>query len=64
MDDKQIEEILKKSCYIDIYLELLKLYPKGFNIDKIDKRIRDRMNEICEKNYSIQEPIQLRRNNE
>ncbi len=64
MDDKQIEEILKKSCYIDIYLELLKLYPKGFNIDKIDKRIRDRMNELCEKDYSIQEPIQLRKINE
>lgn len=61
MGEEKIEEIMKKTSYIEIYLELLKIYPKGFDIDKIDKRIRDRMDELCEKKYSMQEPIQLRK---
>ena len=40
MTEKQIQDLLKKEYIIDLDKELIKIYPNGFDINKIDKRIK------------------------
>ena len=61
MTEKQIQDLLKKEYMIDIDKELIKIYPNGFDINKIDKRVKDKIEELISKCDSIQNPVQLRK---
>lgn len=41
--------------------ELIKIYPNGFDINKIDKRIKAKIEELTNKYDSIQNPVQIRK---
>lgn len=60
MSEEQIQELLKKEYMIDLDKELMKIYPNGFDINKIDKRIKDKIEELSNKYDSIQKPVQIR----
>lgn len=62
MNEEQIQELLKKEYMIDLDRELIKLYPNGFNINTIDKRIKNKIEELSNKYDSIQKPVQIRKN--
>lgn len=62
MKEEQIQELLKKEYMIDLDRELIKLYPNGFNINTIDKRIKNKIEELSNKYDSIQKPVQIRKN--
>lgn len=61
MTEKQIQNLLKKEYIIDLDKELMKIYPNGFDINKLDKRINDKIEELTNKYDSIQNPVQLRK---
>lgn len=61
MTEKQIQDLLKKEYIIDLDKELIKIYPNGFDINKIDKRIKNKLEELTNKYDSIQKPIQIRK---
>ena len=62
MTEKQIQDLLKIEYIIDLDKELIKIYPNGFDINKIDKRIKAKIEELTNKYDSIQNPVQIRRN--
>lgn len=64
MTEKQIQDLLKKEYIIDLDKELMKIYPNGFDINKIDKRIKAKIEELTNKYDSIQNPVQIRKNKE
>lgn len=64
MTEKQIQDLLKKEYIIDLDKELIKIYPNGFDINKIDKRIKATIEELTNKYDSIQNPVQIRKNKE
>ena len=39
------------------------IYPNGFDINKIDKRIKNKLEELTNKYDSIQNPVQTRKIN-
>ena len=49
MTEKQIQDLLKKEYIIDLDKELIKIYPNGFDINKIDKRIKAKIEELTNK---------------
>ena len=57
MSEEKIIELISKDNYTDILVEMAKLYPNGFDINKIDKRIQERLRELQNKYYDIQKPI-------
>lgn len=61
MTEEQIQDLLKKEYIIDLDKELIKIYPNGFDINKIDKRIKDKIEELMNKYDSIQNPVQIRK---
>ena len=61
MTEKQIQYLLKKEYIIDLDKELMKIYPNGFDINKVDKRIKEKIEELTNKYDSIQNPVQLRK---
>lgn len=61
MTEKQIQNLLRKEYIIDLDKELMKIYPNGFDINKVDKRIKDKIEELTNKYDSIQNPVQLRK---
>lgn len=61
MTEEQIQELLKIEYMIDLDKELMKIYPNGFDINKIDKRIKNKLEELTNKYDSIQKPIQIRK---
>ncbi len=61
MTEKQIQNLLKKEYIIDLDKELMKIYPNGFDINKVDKRIKEKIEELTNKYDSIQNPVQLRK---
>lgn len=61
MTEKQIQDLLKKEYIIELDKELMKIYPNGFDINKIDKRIKAKIEELTNKYDSIQNPVQLRK---
>ena len=63
MTEEQILDLLNKDYMVDLYKELAKIYPSGFEINQIDKRIRDKIEELTNKYDSIQNPVQIRKNN-
>lgn len=61
MDENKIKELLNKEYLLDLEKELMKIYPNGFDINKIDKRIKNKIDELANKYDSIKKPIQERR---
>ena len=61
MNEEQIQGLLKKEYMIDLDKELMKIYPNGFDINKIDKRIKNKIEELSNKYDSIQKPVQIRK---
>lgn len=64
MTEEQIQELLKIEYMIDLDKELMKIHPNGFDINKIDKRIKNKIEELSNKYDNIQKPIQIRKNSE
>lgn len=62
MTEKQIEDILNSNTYMECFKKIAKIYPNGFDINKIDKRIKNKLEELVNKYDSIQKPIQKRKN--
>ena len=62
MKEEKIQELLKKEYYIDLLKELMKIYPNGFDIKKLDGRIKNKLEELTNKYDSIQKPVQIRKN--
>ena len=62
MTEKQIQDLLKKEYIIDLDKELMKIYPNGFDVNKVDKRIKVKIEELTNKYDSIQNPVQPRKN--
>lgn len=61
MDENKIKELLNKEYLLDLEKELMKIYPNGFDINKIDKRIKNKIDELANKYDSIKKPIQERK---
>ena len=61
MNEDKIQELLKKEYYMELLKELMKIYPNGFDINKIDKRIKNKLKDLTDKYDSIQKPIQERK---
>lgn len=40
----------------------MKIYPNGFDVNKVDKRIKVKTEELTNKYDSIQIPVQIRKN--
>lgn len=47
---------------MECFKKVAKIYPDGFDINKIDKRIKDKLEELTNKYDSVQKPVQLRKN--
>lgn len=58
----QIKDILNSNTYMECFKKIAKIYPNGFDINKIDKRIIDKLEELVNKYDNIQKPIQKRKN--
>lgn len=43
MTEEQIKEILESDNYIECIKKIAKIYPNGFDINKIDKRIKHKL---------------------
>ena len=61
MTEEKIKELLNKEYLLDLEKELMKIYPNGFDINKIDKRIKEKIEELANKYDNIQKPIQERK---
>ena len=61
MSEEQIQNLLKIEYMIDLDKELIKIYPNGFDINKIDERIKNKLEELTNKYDSIQKPVQIRK---
>lgn len=61
MTEQQIQDLLKEEKWINLVKKLKQIYPNGFDIEKIDKRIKDKLNQLGHKDYNIEKPIQLRK---
>lgn len=61
MTEEQIEKILNSSSYMECVKRIAIIYPNGFDINKIDSRIKQKLEELTNKYYSIQKPVQLRK---
>jgi hypothetical protein len=61
MTEQQIEDILDSNSYMECVKKIATIYPNGFDINKIDKRIKDKLEELTNKYDSIQKPIQIRK---
>lgn len=62
MSEEQIKKLLNKEYLMDLEKNLMKIYPNGFDINKIDKRIKDKLEKLTNKYDSIQTPTQPRKN--
>ncbi len=47
---------------MECFKKVAKIYPDGFDINKIDKRIKDKLEELTNKYDSVQKPVQPRKN--
>lgn len=61
MTEEQKQKLLKIEYMIDLDKELMKIYPNGFDINKIDKRIKNKLEELANKYDSIKKPVQIRK---
>ncbi len=62
MTEEQIKDILESENKIEAIKKIKIIYPDGFDINKIDKRIKDKLEEPPNKYNDIQNPIQIRKN--
>ncbi len=62
MTEEQIKDILSSNTYMECFKKVAKIYPNGFDINKIDKRIKNKLEDLTNKYDSIQKPIQPRKN--
>jgi hypothetical protein len=61
MTEEKIKELLNKEYLLDLEKELIEIFPNGFDINKIDKRIKNKIEELANKYDSIEKPIQERK---
>jgi hypothetical protein len=61
MTEKQIENILNSNSYMECVKKIAIIYSNGFDINKIDKRVKGKLEELTNKYDSIQKPIQIRK---
>ena len=61
MTEEQIKYILNSNSYMECVKKIAKIYPNGFNINKIDIRIKNKLEELTNKYDNIQKPIQVRK---
>lgn len=62
MTEEQIQNILSSNSYMECIKKIAVIYPNGFDINKIDKRIKSKLEELTNKYDSIQKPVQIRKN--
>ena len=61
MTEEQVRYVLNSERYIEAVRKMMEIYPNGFDINKIDKRIKNKLEELTNKYDSIQKPIQIRK---
>ena len=61
MTEEQIQYVLNSKRYIEALKKLMSIYPNGFDINKIDKRVKDKLERLTNKYDSIQKPVQIRK---
>lgn len=61
MTEEQITDILESENKIEAIKKIKIIYPDGFDINKIDKRIKQKLEELPNKYNDIQNPIQIRK---
>lgn len=59
--EELIQELLEIKSFKELEQKLMEIYPDGFDLNILDKRIRDKFEELANKNDSIQKPIQERK---
>ncbi len=62
MTEEQVQYVLNSERYIEAVKKMMVIYPNGFDIKKIDKRIKNKLEELTNKYDSIQKPVQIRKN--
>lgn len=62
MNEEQIQDILNSNSYMECVKKIAVIYPNGFDIDKIDTKIKKKLKELTNKYDSIQKPVQIRKN--
>lgn len=63
MTEEQVRYVLDSERYIEAVKKMMAIYPNGFDINKIDKRIKNKLEELTNKYDSIQNPVQIRKIN-
>ena len=61
MTEEQIQYVLNSKRYIEAIKKMMVIYPNGFDINKVDKRIKEKLEELTNKYDSIQKPVQIRK---
>lgn len=61
MTEEQIQYVLNSKRYIEAIKKMMVIYPNGFDINKVDKRIKAKLEELTNKYDSIQKPVQIRK---
>lgn len=62
MTKEQVQYVLNSERYIEAVKKMMAIYPNGFDIKKIDKRIKNKLEELTNKYDSIQKPVQIKKN--
>ena len=63
MTEEQVQYVLNSERYIEAVKKMMAIYPNGFHIKKIDKRIKNKLEELTNKYDSIQKPVQIKKTN-
>ena len=63
MTEEQVWYVLDSERYIEAVKKMMAIYLNGFDINKIDKRIKNKLEELTNKYDSIQNPVQIRKIN-
>lgn len=63
MTEEQVQYVLNSERYIEAVKKMMVIYPNGFDIKKIDKRIKNKLEELTNKYDSIQKPVQIKKTN-
>lgn len=61
MTEEQIKDVLNSKNKFEATKKLMIIFPNGFEINKIDKRIKNKLEEPPDKYNDIQNPIEIRR---
>lgn len=59
--EELVQELLKIQSFKELEQKLMEIYPDGFDLNILDKRIRDKFVELANKYDNIQRPIQERK---